>query len=72
MGAKLTTKQAADRLGVNQSRVRQLILAGKLPSEKFGRDLMVDEDDLSKVTTYGKPGRPKKAPSEPQPQKSAA
>jgi excisionase family DNA binding protein len=61
MGAKLTTKEAAERLGVNASRVRQLILAGKLPSEKFGRDRMIDEDDLSKVKTYGTVGRPPKS-----------
>ena len=34
-----TTKQAAERLGVNDSRVRQLLLAGRFPEAvKTGRD----------------------------------
>ncbi len=45
----LTTKQAAKELGVNDSRVRQLILAGRLPATKFGRDWMIKEKDLAKV-----------------------
>jgi excisionase family DNA binding protein len=69
MGVKLTTKQAAARLGVNASRVRQLVLAGKLPAEKFGHVLMIDEQDL-KPLKRRKPGRPRKQPE--QPRKAAA
>ena len=55
----LTTKQAAKELGVNDSRVRQLILAGRLPAKKFGEVWMIRKKDLSKVANR-KPGRPKK------------
>ncbi|PYX87964.1 MAG: DNA-binding protein [Acidobacteria bacterium] len=49
MSAPLTTKEAAERLGVSPARVRQLVLAGNLPAEKFGRDLMIKEADLKLV-----------------------
>lgn len=54
----LTTKQAAKSLGVSAPRVRQLILAGRLPAVKFGRDLMILKSDLKRVMVR-KPGRPK-------------
>jgi len=60
----LTTKEAALRLGIAPSRVRQLILSGLLPAEKAGRDLWIDERDLEKVRDrpagYPK-GRPRTA-----------
>jgi excisionase family DNA binding protein len=57
--ALITTTEAASRLGVNQSRVRQLILSGQLPGKKYGRDWMVDEDDLSRYQEVRRPvGRP--------------
>lgn len=49
MKKKLTTREAAERLGVSMPRVRQMILSGDLPAEKFGRDLMIDEKDLALV-----------------------
>ena len=55
MGDKLTTKQAADRLGVNASRVRQLVIAGRLPAERFGRALVIDSADLDTLERR-KPG----------------
>jgi excisionase family DNA binding protein len=55
----LTTKQAAKALAVNDSRVRQLILSGRLPAQKFGRDWIIKENDLKRVADR-KPGRPKK------------
>jgi len=55
----LTTKQAAKALRVNDSRVRQLILSGRLPAIKFGRDWIIQKKDLKKVENR-KPGRPKK------------
>ena len=42
----LTTKEAGDRLGVNASRVRQLILAGRLHARKFGGGWIIQEKDL--------------------------
>lgn len=56
----LSTKQAAELLGVDDSRVRQLILSGKLPSMQIGRAHLIKESDLALVKTYGKAGRPKK------------
>jgi excisionase family DNA binding protein len=44
-----TTKEAAKKLGVTPTRVRQLILDGTLPSEKFGRDLMITEKAIEKA-----------------------
>ena len=55
----INTKEAAKLLGVNDSRVRQLILAGRLPAQKVGRDWIIRERDLAKVADR-KPGRPKK------------
>jgi excisionase family DNA binding protein len=57
MSATLTTKEAAERLGITPARVRQLVLAGSLPAEKFGRDLMIKESDLKlvRVRPMGRP-----------------
>ncbi len=55
----LTTKQVAERLGVSQGRVRALIKVGRLPSQQFGRDHLIDESDLYLVVVR-KPGRPRK------------
>jgi excisionase family DNA binding protein len=59
----LTTKEAAERLGVTPTRVQQLIGAGELPAEKMGRDYFIKEDDL-KLVAVRKRGRPRKAQSE--------
>ena len=59
MSKALTTKDVAERLGITPSRVRQLVLAGRLPAQKFGRDLLIDEADLKLVRTRA-PGRPTK------------
>lgn len=42
----LTAKQAAERIGVTDARVRQLAIAGKLPGTKHGRDWVFDEADV--------------------------
>lgn len=59
MSAALTTRQAAERLGVTDSRIRHLVLEGRLPAEKFGRDLVIREHDLRLVEDR-KVGRPPK------------
>ncbi len=56
----LTTQQAAERLQLTDSRVRQLILEGRLPAQKFGHLNMIREDDLPLVAGI-KRGRPPKA-----------
>ena len=57
-----TTESAAEYLGVTAARVRQLIMEGRLKSEKYGRDHLIQEVDLKKYTAGGKkkPGRPVK------------
>lgn len=55
----LTTKEAAGKLGVTQTRVQQLILEGRLPAQKMGRDNFIKEVDL-KLVADRKPGRPAK------------
>jgi excisionase family DNA binding protein len=64
----LTTKEVAARLGVSSARVRQLVLAGDLPAEKFGRDLMIKESDLRLVADRPM-GRPPKVKPEAQPKR---
>ena len=55
----LTTTEAAELLGVNASRIRQLVLQGRLPAQKMGRDLFIDEKNL-KLVEDRKIGRPRK------------
>ena len=55
----LTTQQAAEELGVTDSRVRQLIISGKLPAQSFGRSHVIRRSDLKKVV-IGNRGRPPK------------
>jgi excisionase family DNA binding protein len=43
----LTVRQAADELGVKQSRVHQLIRAGILPACKFGWVWLIHRADLA-------------------------
>ena len=59
MDELLTTQEAAAELGVTDSRVRQLVLDGKLPARKFGRSHMIKRSDLKLVVT-GHRGRPRK------------
>lgn len=56
----LSIKQAAERLGVTDSRVRQLIIAGKLPAIHLSERVIVIEE--SAIDNYERPalGRPKK------------
>jgi len=62
MNKLYTTDTAAEFLGVTPARVRQLILEGRLKSEKYGRDHLIQEHELQGYTTMGKkkPGRPRK------------
>lgn len=64
----LTTQQAAAQLGVNDSRVRQLIRAGELRAQQFGRAYLLEEAEVQKlvgkVGNEGKVGRPPKSKEE--------
>jgi site-specific DNA-methyltransferase (cytosine-N4-specific) len=42
----ITTKKAAELLGITAVRVRQLIAAGLLKSEKAGRDHLLEESEV--------------------------
>ncbi len=55
----LTTEEAATHLGVTTARVRQMIIAGRLPAQRFGRSHMILESDLQLVENR-KAGRPPK------------
>jgi excisionase family DNA binding protein len=57
----LTTSETAQKLGVSERRVRQLINEGKLKAHKLGRDYAVEESAIESVKTYGKAGRPPKS-----------
>ena len=59
MDGMLTTEEAAERLGVTTGRVRQMIVNGQLPTQKFGHVHMIKESDL-KLVADRKPGRPAK------------
>jgi excisionase family DNA binding protein len=59
----LTTSEAAQKLGISERRVRQLINEGKLKAHKLGRDYAVEESAIESVKTYGKAGRPSKVKS---------
>ena len=56
----LTTKEAAERLGITVARIHALIRDERLPAEKFGRDYVIKEKDL-KLVAERKPGRPRKS-----------
>ena len=58
MNKILTVKQAATALKVNGSRVRQLILEGRLPAAKFANAWMIRKKDLAAVKERT-PGRPR-------------
>lgn len=55
----LTTKEVAGLLGVSVRRVHALIEAGRLPAQKYGRDYLINENDVNLVIER-KPGRPRK------------
>ena len=55
---ELTTAEFAKRLGVAASRVRQLVLDGRIKARRPNpRLLLIDERELAKVKNR-KPGRP--------------
>jgi excisionase family DNA binding protein len=55
----ITTRDAAEKLGVSILRVQQLIWDGRLPAQKMGRDYLIKKEDL-KLVADRKPGRPPK------------
>ena len=41
-----STQEAADRLGLTDGRIRQLLIAGKIKGLKVGRDWRIPEKDM--------------------------
>ncbi len=61
MKGYLTTTQAAERLKVSQTRVRQMIIEGIIKAEKVGRDNFIQESEVKRLESIErKAGRPKK------------
>jgi len=59
---RVTTKEAAQILGITDGRVRQMILRGQLPAKRFGRALTLSRSDVESLRGR-KAGRPKKGRS---------
>lgn len=61
----LTTKEAAQYLGVTPARVRQFISEGRLKSKKQGRDHLIAEEDIKQFSDLPRErtGRPTKKKS---------
>jgi len=57
--AKLTTRQAAERLGKTEQAVRNLIGKGRINAEKFGSVWAIDEEEIERFLP-AKIGRPRK------------
>ena len=57
---ELTTKEAAERLGISVRQVQTLIKQERLPATKKGRDWFVLESDIENLPDRKKTGRPPK------------
>lgn len=55
----ITTKEAAERLGVSVGRVKQFVAEKRLPAEKIGNTNLIKESDL-KLVEQRQIGRPRK------------
>lgn len=58
MSDMLSVVEAAERLGVNPSRVHARIREGSLAAEKIGNQWVIAPDDLRHVVRHAGPGRP--------------
>ncbi|MDQ3821064.1 MAG: helix-turn-helix domain-containing protein [Acidobacteriota bacterium] len=63
IGDKLTTAEAAEKLGKSVRHIQWLITEGRLPAEKVGRDYFINTEDLRLVTGLRR-GRPLKVKTE--------
>lgn len=53
----ISSKEAAEKLGLSLRRVQALITSGRLPAQKIGNSYVVNEKDLELVKER-MPGRP--------------
>lgn len=61
----MTSKEAADYLGIKQARIRQLVIAGVLRSEKIGQMHLIPFEDVQqykaiRVNAGWPKGKPRK------------
>lgn len=54
----ISSKEAAEKLGISLRRVQALITSGRLPAQKIGNSYVVDEKNLELVKERT-PGRPR-------------
>ena len=55
----IAVRDAAQRLGLSESRIRQLLVAGDLNGRRIGRAWLVDGDDVARLQgRQRRPGRP--------------
>lgn len=61
----IAVKDAAERLGLSESRIRQFLMAGELRGRRVGRAWLVDSDDVARLQGQrrrsGRPAGPKRA-----------
>jgi excisionase family DNA binding protein len=61
MTGYITTKQLAEKLGVDPSRIRRMILDGLIQAEKAGRDNFITDAEVKRLESLArKTGRPRK------------
>ena len=62
---EIGVKEAAERLGIDPSRVRQLLRAGELPGRQIGREWLVAAEDVARLESQqrlrGRPLGPRRA-----------
>jgi excisionase family DNA binding protein len=57
----ISAKEAAEKLGVSDRRIRAMIKEGKIKAIQIAGGYIIEEKELENVKTYGKAGRPPKA-----------
>jgi excisionase family DNA binding protein len=56
----ISAKDAAERLGVSDRRIRAMIKEGKIKAVNVGGGYVIEEKELENVKTFRKAGRPRK------------
>ncbi len=56
----ISAKDAAEKLGVSDRRIRAMIKEGKIKAVNVGGGYVIEESELKNVQIHGKAGRPKK------------
>jgi len=60
----VSAKDAAEKLGVSDRRIRQMIKDGKIKAVNVAGGYVIEESELENVKIYGKAGRPRKVKDE--------